>query len=285
MTKLFPHRKLFALISLAGALAANAASADTVSLPNSIGVVQLSSLDTHSYGDDTWSPATTVTITDGPDNLSTATVSPGNQTSSSIQPPYAAATVANPPYTSIGQPAAFLTYYFEVSGPSNIAVPVDATGIIQASGVGGNTASAFMEVYPSGGQHIATVAACSFSAGCTGYNPQPGPINQIFTPATGFDGAANYSVDFDVESNTVYEILLGATAQVHSSSAEAYGSSSVNATLAISPDFAGYTIDLSQGIASAVPEPSTWAMMILGFCGLGFMAYRRKQSGPTLRLA
>jgi hypothetical protein len=27
---------------------------------------------------------------------------------------------------------------------------------------------------------------------------------------------------------------------------------------------------------SAVPEPSTWAMMILGFCGLGFMAYRRK---------
>jgi hypothetical protein len=29
---------------------------------------------------------------------------------------------------------------------------------------------------------------------------------------------------------------------------------------------------------SAVPEPSTWAMMILGFVGLGFMAYRRKNS-------
>jgi hypothetical protein len=28
--------------------------------------------------------------------------------------------------------------------------------------------------------------------------------------------------------------------------------------------------------AGAVPEPSTWAMMILGFAGLGFMAYRRK---------
>jgi hypothetical protein len=26
----------------------------------------------------------------------------------------------------------------------------------------------------------------------------------------------------------------------------------------------------------AVPEPSTWAMMILGFAGLGFMAYRRR---------
>jgi hypothetical protein len=28
--------------------------------------------------------------------------------------------------------------------------------------------------------------------------------------------------------------------------------------------------------AAAVPEPSTWAMMILGFAGIGFMAYRRK---------
>jgi hypothetical protein len=27
---------------------------------------------------------------------------------------------------------------------------------------------------------------------------------------------------------------------------------------------------------SAVPEPSTWAMMLLGFAGIGFMAYRRK---------
>ena len=34
---------------------------------------------------------------------------------------------------------------------------------------------------------------------------------------------------------------------------------------------------------SAVPEPSTWAMMILGFIGVGFMAYRRKQSGPAFR--
>jgi PEP-CTERM motif len=34
---------------------------------------------------------------------------------------------------------------------------------------------------------------------------------------------------------------------------------------------------------SAVPEPSTWAMMILGFAGIGFMAYRRKNG--ALRLA
>jgi hypothetical protein len=40
-----------------------------------------------------------------------------------------------------------------------------------------------------------------------------------------------------------------------------------------------------SSVTSAVPEPSTWAMMILGFCGIGFMAYRRKNNGPALRLA
>jgi hypothetical protein len=29
-------------------------------------------------------------------------------------------------------------------------------------------------------------------------------------------------------------------------------------------------------IAVAVPESSTWAMLILGFAGIGFMAYRRR---------
>jgi hypothetical protein len=33
----------------------------------------------------------------------------------------------------------------------------------------------------------------------------------------------------------------------------------------------------STTVVAGVPEPSTWAMMILGFCSLGFMAYRRKQ--------
>jgi PEP-CTERM motif-containing protein len=36
---------------------------------------------------------------------------------------------------------------------------------------------------------------------------------------------------------------------------------------------------------NAVPEPSTWAMMLLGFAGIGFMAYRCKHNGRTLRLA
>jgi hypothetical protein len=37
-------------------------------------------------------------------------------------------------------------------------------------------------------------------------------------------------------------------------------------------------------VAEAVPEPSTWAMMLLGFAGVGFTAYRRK-SKPALMAA
>jgi hypothetical protein len=32
----------------------------------------------------------------------------------------------------------------------------------------------------------------------------------------------------------------------------------------------------SPALASAVPEPSTWTMMILGFVGVGFVSYRRR---------
>ena len=36
------------------------------------------------------------------------------------------------------------------------------------------------------------------------------------------------------------------------------------------------SVVVNIGSISPVPEPSTWALMILGFMGIGFMAYRRK---------
>jgi hypothetical protein len=50
-------------------------------------------------------------------------------------------------------------------------------------------------------------------------------------------------------------------------------------TLKIVADFT------SPVAAPPVPEPSTWAMMILGFAGVGFMAYRRKRGGNALTAA
>ena len=44
--------------------------------------------------------------------------------------------------------------------------------------------------------------------------------------------------------------------------------------------------DISANLqVAAVPEPSTWAMMLLGFCGISFMTIRRRREGRAFRLA
>jgi hypothetical protein len=82
---------------------------------------------------------------------------------------------------------------------------------------------------------------------------------------------------------------------IASSSVQGFDASRISFTSStISVDFEGLFIDnsccyanqqVNLTFATAAPEPSTCAMMILGFAGVGFMAYRRKQSGPALRVA
>jgi hypothetical protein len=35
-------------------------------------------------------------------------------------------------------------------------------------------------------------------------------------------------------------------------------------------------------LATPVPEPSTWAMMLIGFAGLGFVGYRRTRKPASI---
>jgi len=60
-------------------------------------------------------------------------------------------------------------------------------------------------------------------------------------------------------------------------------------TSATNSRFSAYPYDWNEGLVtgfnvSAVPEPSTWAMLILGFAGVGVLAYRRR-SQTTLTMA
>jgi hypothetical protein len=45
--------------------------------------------------------------------------------------------------------------------------------------------------------------------------------------------------------------------------------------------FPSGTFTIGSPVAAAVPEPSAWAMMILGFGSAAFMAHRRKHSGAA----
>jgi hypothetical protein len=64
--------------------------------------------------------------------------------------------------------------------------------------------------------------------------------------------------------------------------ADPAGTGADGITTGYSP-YTGSTGPISASVViEAVPEPSTWAMMILGFAGIGFMAYRRRGQ-PSFR--
>jgi len=45
----------------------------------------------------------------------------------------------------------------------------------------------------------------------------------------------------------------------------------------------GYGGNLTTAAIGVVPEPSTWAMLLLGFAGVGFMSYRRRNQNAAFR--
>jgi hypothetical protein len=87
--------------------------------------------------------------------------------------------------------------------------------------------------------------------------------------------------EFTVLSGTPF----GAITSVVAPHGETVLASIVNGVLEVNWEGDSFREDQTVVIdfANAVPEASTWAMMVLGFFGVGFMAYRRK--GTAFRLA
>jgi hypothetical protein len=50
-----------------------------------------------------------------------------------------------------------------------------------------------------------------------------------------------------------------------------------------SPVLISYGIFASSETVAAIPEPSTWAMLLIGFAGIGFAAYRKRRVSAALR--
>jgi hypothetical protein len=42
-------------------------------------------------------------------------------------------------------------------------------------------------------------------------------------------------------------------------------------------------MDTASTIAPAVPEPATWAMLLMGFAGIGFLGYQRRKNAIAAR--
>jgi PEP-CTERM motif len=135
----------------------------------------------------------------------------------------------------------------------------------------------------------------NFTTPNLGNVPSTFTFNLVSTPNTGTAQQnadyvyfpSSFSAESFVIGTTTYHVeLLGfgnvvGDGFLSSDTTQLHVEEGLNATADL---FAEVTSQTPTGVG-AVPEPSTWAMMILGFCGLGFMACRRKQNGPALRLA
>jgi hypothetical protein len=97
-----------------------------------------------------------------------------------------------------------------------------------------------------------------------------------FKTITGQSSGLEYTVNADTAGNAAQLSLVFG---VHS--LVGYGGSS------LSPDTHLGASNLLQGgganpiESSPVPEPSTWALMIVGFAGVGVFAFRRAQTAAT----
>ena len=91
---------------------------------------------------------------------------------------------------------------------------------------------------------------------------------------------------FDINAATTFlSILVDNPNQNQTGVADAYNALNNGSADAGFPT-AGFWTASFPAVTPAVPEPSTWAMMILGFLGLGFIGYRRtRKSGSAFAAA
>ncbi len=171
------------------------------------------------------------------------------------------------PYPQQGYTGATATvsYSFQLVGPSSATtIPVIYNANAYVKTVGAGTGSVYLFVYSDPYKKLVDWELVG------GESYQTGPNETI-----------------DLLPNTLYVVREMATAYGHldreegpydptqdSGSADAY----VDPTFALSGQYASlYHFEgLPDGaIAGGVPEPSTWAMLVIGFAGLGLAGFRR----------
>jgi hypothetical protein len=150
-----------------------------------------------------------------------------------------------------------LQYYVEIFGPSGIApapVPVTVNTVLSVGGatLAGATWTSTAMVSLNG-------RSISDTASSINNSPSIAPSTLSFEKTLGLMTDTPYSINLSADVQAQSFVVGDAANTVFAS---------VDPTLSV-PN--GYSIFFSDGIGNSVPEPSTWAMMLLGFASLGFM--------------
>jgi hypothetical protein len=192
----------------------------------------------------------------------------GQVTAFYVGTPFATAEVSASGGTGLSEGGdANLTYYYTVDGPNTTPVTVDiTTNLLTSASLG---SFSFAALNTSQGDQV---CAQTNEGNCPGGDFH-GTITELVTPGQ------IYSLT--LETSATVNGAFGGTAFA---SADPFIGIDLN--LNLNPDL--YTLRVSDGIANAVPsgapEPAGWAMMLLGFGGLGAMAraQRRGSRAPKL---
>lgn len=154
--------------------------------------------------------------------------------------------------------------------------------LLQTTGSFGSTAGVFANVYF--GNSSGSTIGFEITNGDVFQPGGVGPFPLAYTFATNGDGTGITGVEFAVPES-VFEGPIGSTGinaglhpgdQLRLRISQSFGYTAVGGD-ATGPDRLGLVT-----LSGAVPEPSTWAMMILGFCGVGLIAYRRRNQSAFL---
>jgi hypothetical protein len=178
------------------------------------------------------------------------------------------------PYDGIeAESNAQLTYEFQVDGPTP-SVELDEfshAGVSNLTAEGVNATLSFVVDAGAGGDTIGTLSVAGGPRGSLSYSGagiQPGFDPNSFTMNTAITVPTGSPIFVDIEASVGIEAGAGYPPLTESAYLDPYFTIDPSV-----PNADEYSIFTSPGIGnspiSGVPEPSTWAMMLLGFAGLG----------------
>jgi hypothetical protein len=170
------------------------------------------------------------------------------------------------PLAAASSPASAEVFDWSLTGPSPDlgGVPFPGSGTITATPTGSTGVFA-----------IDTITGMVNGSEITGTSTFDGANNLLFTNGFAFVGTSGIAFETAAGQSVNIFSFFG---QQTPPTGNAYGELTSN------PGAFGvgtFTLTAATGTLSAVPEASTWAMMVIGFVGLGIAGYRASQKRAT----
>ena len=220
--------------------------------------------------------------------------------------PFSLLTQANQYLAATGNVASPTSLYVIEGGGNNVraalaaiagGAPIDSTVLATAVAYAANVGSIVNSLQAAGAQHIVVWDTPNVGAAPATLASGAGAV----ALATGIAASMNAALAaqlFGEDGVSIFDIFgLGTSISLNpeaygfTNATDACGAAAIGTDCSkyvywdgIHPTAAAHMViaEAFLTIAAPVPESSTWAMMILGFAGVGFMAYRRRINSAAL---